>query len=113
MIVSEIMTKHPLTVIPDTPIEIAAKLMRKYKIASLPVLDQGKVAGIITESDLFDAFIKIMGGNIRGSKLMLTLEDKPGALANVTYIISKHGSNILSIVTGRHATKEGESMIHL
>jgi len=62
MIVSEIMTKHPLTVTPDTPIKIAAKLMRKYKIASLPVLDQGKVAGIITGSDLFDAFIKIMGG---------------------------------------------------
>ena len=111
MTVSEVMTKHPLTVTPDTPIEIAAKLMRKYKIASLPVLDKGKVVGIITKSDLFDAFIEIMGGNIRGSKLILTLEDKPGALANVAYIISRHNANILSVVTSRRATRGRENLI--
>ncbi len=111
MIVSEVMTKHPLTVSPDTPIEIAAKLMRKYKIASLPVLEEGELVGIITESDLFDAFIEIMGGHISGSKIILTLEDKPGALANATHIISRHNANIISVVTTRRGTKEGESLI--
>jgi acetoin utilization protein AcuB len=111
MIVSEIMTKHPLTVTPDTPLEIAAKLMRKYKISSLPVLDKGKIVGIITESDLFDAFIDIMGGNVRGSLLVLNLEDTPGALANVTHIISQHKTNILSIVTSRRKSSVGESDI--
>ncbi len=113
MIVSEIMTKHPLTVTPDTPIEVAARLMRRYKIASLPVLDEGQLIGIITESDLFDAFIEIMGGNVRGSKLIIPLEDKPGALANVTHIISKHGANILSIVTHRRGSERGESLIYI
>ncbi len=113
MIVSEVMTKHPLTVTPDTPIEVAAKLMRKYKIASLPVLEEGKVVGIITESDLFEAFIEIMGGNVRGSKLIMSLEDKPGALANVTHIISKHGANILSIVTNRKTPAGGKSTIYI
>ncbi len=111
MRVSEIMTKHPLTVTPDTPIEVAAKLMRKYKIASLPVLEEGKVVGIITESDLFDAFIEMMGGYIRGSRLVLNLEDKPGTLANVTHIISMHGANILSIVTNRRAHRDGKYVI--
>ncbi|RTZ93032.1 MAG: hypothetical protein DSY91_02765 [Deltaproteobacteria bacterium] len=110
MIVSEIMTKHPLTVTPDTPIEFAAKLMRKYKIASLPVIDEGKLVGIITESDLFDAFIEIMGGNVKGSKLILTLEDKPGSLANATHIISRHNANIISVVSTRRGVKEGESL---
>jgi len=113
MIVSEVMTKHPLTVSPDTPIEIAAKLMRKYKIASLPVLEEGELVGIITESDLFDAFIEIMGGHISGSKIILTLEDKPGALANATHIISRHNANIISIVTTRRGIKEGESLISI
>lgn len=113
MIVSEVMTKHPLTVTPDTPIEVAAKLMRKYKVASLPVLDEGKVVGIITESDLFEAFIEIMGGKVRGSKLIMPLEDKPGALANVTHIISKHGANILSIVTNRKVPKGEKSIIYI
>ncbi len=111
MIVSEVMTKHPLTVSPGTPIEIAAKLMRKYKIASLPVLDEGALVGIITESDLFDAFIEVVGGNIRGSKIVLTLEDKPGALANVTHIISRHNANIISVATTRRGIPEGESLI--
>lgn len=104
MAVSEIMTKHPLTVTPDTPIEVAAKLMRKYKVASLPVLETGRLVGIITESDLFDAFIEIMGGNIRGSRIIMNLEDKPGTLANVTHIISMHGANILSVVTSRRSS---------
>ncbi len=111
MIVSEVMTKHPLTVTPQTPIEVAAKLMRKYKIASLPVVEEGKVVGIITESDLFDAFIEIMGGNIEGSKLVLTMEDKPGALAHVTHIISQKKANIISVVTSRKGMREGESLI--
>lgn len=111
MIVSEIMTKHPLTVAPGTSIEIAAKLMRKYKISSLPVLDEGKIVGIITESDLFDAFIDIMGGTVRGSRLVLNLEDTPGALANVTHIISQHKANILSVVSSRRKSPEGKSAI--
>jgi len=110
-VVSEIMTKHPLTVSPDTPIEVAAKLMRKYKIASLPVLEQGRLVGIITESDLFDAFIEMMGGHIRGSRIILDLEDKPGALANVTHVISMHGANILSVVTSRRPLRDGKYRI--
>ncbi len=113
MIVSEIMTKHPLTVSPDTPIEVAAKIMRKYKIASLPVLDEGILVGIITESDLFDAFIEIMGGHIGGSKIVLVLEDKPGSLANVTHVISRHNANIISVVSTRRGVKEGESLISI
>ena len=111
--VSEIMTKHPLTVSPDTPIEVAAKLMRKYKIASLPVLKAGTLVGIITESDLFDAFIEVMGGNIRGSRIILSLEDKPGALANVTHVISMHGANILSVVTSRRPMDDGKFRIFI
>jgi len=47
------MTKRPITVHPDTPIDDALKLMRDSKVRRLPVLDKaGKLVGIITEKDL-------------------------------------------------------------
>ena len=53
MLVGERMTKRPITIAPDTPIEDALKLMRESKVRRLPVLDkEGKLVGIITEKDL-------------------------------------------------------------
>ncbi|HEX7588356.1 MAG TPA: CBS domain-containing protein [Anaerolineae bacterium] len=51
--VDEIMTRDPISVEPDTSIDAAARLMLERKIGGLPVVDGGKVIGIITESDIF------------------------------------------------------------
>jgi acetoin utilization protein AcuB len=51
--VGEIMTRDPVTVTPDTSIEAAARLMLEHKIGSLPVIDNARLLGIITESDIF------------------------------------------------------------
>ena len=55
--VSEAMTRDVITVEEDCPIEDAARLMRDNEIGGLPVMRDGKVVGIITESDLFDVFL--------------------------------------------------------
>ncbi len=51
--VGEIMTRDPFTVAPDTSIEAAARLMLDHKIGSLPVVQETRLVGIITESDIF------------------------------------------------------------
>lgn len=51
--VSRIMTKNVMTVSPDTPIADAARMMLDYKIGGIPVMEDGKLVGIITESDIF------------------------------------------------------------
>ncbi len=51
--IGEIMTREPISIAPDTSIEAAARLMLERKIGGLPVVDAGKVVGIITESDIF------------------------------------------------------------
>jgi CBS domain-containing protein len=51
--VGEIMTRDPIAIAPDTSIDAAARLMLEHKIGGLPVVDNGKVVGIITESDIF------------------------------------------------------------
>ncbi len=51
--VDEIMTRDPIAIEPDTSIDAAARLMLERKIGGLPVVEGGKVIGIITESDIF------------------------------------------------------------
>lgn len=56
--VDTIMTRHPKTVTPTTTIKEAARIMLESKISGLPVVEQGKVVGIITESDIFRGLIE-------------------------------------------------------
>ena len=60
--VEEVMSAPVGGIGPDEPIEKAAALLRSRKIGALPVLSDGELVGIITESDLFDAFSKLLTG---------------------------------------------------
>ncbi len=97
--VEEIMTRDVITITPDTPVEEAALLMRERKVGGLPVVEDGKLVGIITESDIFEVMIKVMGVRKGGTRLTLELEDRPGALAEALGLIKKHEVNVLSVVT--------------
>ncbi len=60
--VREIMTTDPLTVTPQTSLTDAAKLMLHHKIGGLPVVEGNTVVGIITESDIFRAYVRLAEG---------------------------------------------------
>jgi|SRR3972149_706916 len=60
--VDRIMTKDPITVTPATRLSEAAKLMLQHKIGGLPVLEGHKLVGIITESDIFRAYVRLAEG---------------------------------------------------
>jgi CBS domain-containing protein len=62
--VEEIMNK-PITVLEDTPLEEAARLMVENGIGCLPVMRDKDLVGIITETDIFKAFAEILGGGAR------------------------------------------------
>lgn len=63
--VGGIMTPNPITVSPDTPLEEAARLILENKIGGLPVLKEGRLVGILTESDLISALIELTSGETR------------------------------------------------
>lgn len=52
MKVRDIMTKNPVTVSADDPVRTAAGLLRNHRIGGLPVMDQGTLVGVVTESDI-------------------------------------------------------------
>ncbi len=99
MTVAEIMTKDAVTVSPDTPIEEAALIMRRKKVGGLPVLEDGKLVGIITESDIFEALCEVMGVHQKGTRLTVEIEDRPGALAEVLDVLRNHEANVRSVAT--------------
>lgn len=97
--VSEIMTRNVITISPDISIEEATILMHDNKIGCLPVVEEGNLVGIITEDDIMEILIDVMGMKEKGSRLEILVEDKPGSLADVTKIIKEHNVNIVSVVT--------------
>ncbi|HTF57916.1 MAG TPA: CBS domain-containing protein [Planctomycetota bacterium] len=68
-----VMAKPVLTVAPDDTLEHAAKIMLENEVSGLPVLDGGRLLGMITESDVFEAFNEIMGTEEAGARIMLTV----------------------------------------
>lgn len=88
-----------ITISPDTLIEEAVQLMHDHKIGCLPVLEQGKLYGIFTETDALDHLVDIFGFKQKGTRLTLALEDKPGAMLGILEIFKKYNINIISIVT--------------
>ncbi len=106
--IAKVMSRDPITIGSDALLEQAAVVMREAKIEMLPVLDAGRLVGVITESDLLDAFIEIMGFKDQGTRLVVEAPDVPGALAQLGAVTGKHGANIqhLAVYRGSGETSD-------
>ena len=111
--IREIMTRKVYTVTPETPIEEAARLMLEHKIGGLPVLQAGRLVGIITETDILRAFVEVIGIQQEQTRLELVLEDRPGAFLEVCQTIQGQGGDIVSVVsaTASHRDEERKVLI--
>jgi acetoin utilization protein AcuB len=99
MKVSTVMTKDVITVTEYTPLEEAACIMVDNKIGGLPVLRDDKLVGIITETDLFKAFIELFGAREPGVRVTMLVPEQPGELARITGEIAAMGGNIVALGT--------------
>jgi acetoin utilization protein AcuB len=99
--VSELMVpkEKVITITPDTLIEEAIQLMHDYKIGCLPVIDQGKLYGIFTETDALAHLVDVFGSKQRGTRLTVAFEDKAGTMAGIFEVFKKHHVGVISIVS--------------
>jgi len=58
LLVKDVMTTDPITTTPDTPLVDAARLLMERKIGCLPVVDAGRLVGILTEGDFVSLFVR-------------------------------------------------------
>lgn len=98
-LVSEIMSRNVLTTSPNTPIEEAARVMRSNKVGALPVIKNGDLVGLITESDIFRAFISVMGADLGGIRITFDVTDDEDVIELVSRLARKHGLKVASILS--------------
>jgi acetoin utilization protein AcuB len=97
--VKEVMTKKVLITNVDTPIEEAARVMADNKVGGLPVMRDGKVVGIITETDLFKILLEMMGARQKGVRISVLVPNVAGEIAELSEAISQADGNILALGT--------------
>ncbi|MGO8988310.1 MAG: CBS and ACT domain-containing protein [bacterium] len=100
MKVKEIMKKNPVTITPDTPFEEALRLGQEKKIGSFPVVDNGKLVGITTESDIIRFVTRVLGLKEEGSRITIEgLGGKFGDLEKIVAVANQHHTIILSMMS--------------
>ncbi len=99
--VEEVMTPDVLTIRTATPIEEAARIMSDNNVGALPVLEDERVVGIITETDLFKIFLDLMGARDQGVRVSALVPDKIGGLAALAKAIAEAGGSFVSFGQSR------------
>jgi len=100
--INGVMSENLITVSPSTTLEEAAQLLLKHKIGGLPVVEQGRLVGIITTSDILKAFLDVMGASVgESTRIDLILEGEEHGLVAASRIVSREGGEILGVGTYR------------
>jgi acetoin utilization protein AcuB len=97
--VERVMTKDVIAIDEDTPLEEAARIMADNKVGGLPVMHDGKIVGMITETDLFKIFLEMLGARERGIRLSVMVPNAIGELAKLTQAVFEICGNIISLGT--------------
>ena len=98
--VADVMQKDVITVTDTTTIEEAALVMAREKIGGMPVLSEvGKVVGIISSTDIFRAFVTVMGLDSGKTRLTIAVADRKGVLRDIATVLADLDINIDSMVT--------------
>ena len=102
----DLMITEPITVRPEDDVEIAAQLIYKHKIGGMPVVDNGRLVGIITATDILRTFIDMMGILTSTSRIDVVVGDRPGGLKKALQIINDEGADIINV--GMTADQPGQ-----
>jgi len=99
MTVEMIMVKKIISISPGTTIERAARIMQENRIGALPVMEGGKLVGIITTNDVMGVLLRAIGFGEGSTRFIVLVEDRIGVLSEVAQLLKEHQVNIRSLVT--------------
>ena len=95
----DIMTRNPVTVSPETPIEEAAKVLNEKGIGCLPVVSNDELMGIITTCDMLNVLLEVMGVGTPSSRIEISIPGDMGEICNIAGIVKGLGLSIISMVS--------------
>ncbi len=97
--VKKLMTHDVVTITKDTTVEEAARLMVDQDLSALPVVEDGYLLGIVSKSDLFKVLLELFGARHYGIRMSFLVEDKPGAIAEISSVLASNGVDIIAFGT--------------
>jgi acetoin utilization protein AcuB len=94
--VQDVMVKRKdvITTGPGATLEEAARTMARNRIGCLPVVEDGIVAGIITEVDLLVQLSELLGGGVPGVRALIRVPNRIGEFAKITSAVASKGWGI-------------------
>jgi acetoin utilization protein AcuB len=96
------------TIAPEATLEEAADRLITHKIGGLPVVEDGVVVGILTETDLLIELMNLLGAIDTGWRVVMRVPDRPGEFSKLTRAMSERGWGIMamgSVRAPRHPEK--------
>jgi acetoin utilization protein AcuB len=96
---AQIMSRALQTVAPETPIEEAARLMRNSKISTLLVVQKMKLLGLITESDIFRAFVSILESTRGDVRITFEIAPEEDIFSLIAPIALRLGVRVVSLMS--------------
>lgn len=94
---TDLMVRDPITAHPDDDVELAARLIYMHKIGGIPVVEDGRLVGILTESDILRTFIDMMGILSSGQRIDIVAGTQAGVLNKALSTIDDHGADIINV----------------
>lgn len=96
--IKDVMIRKVITVSQYASLEDAIYLMLKNKVGILPVVDNEQVYGVITDRDIFKAFLEVSGYGEEGVRVRFVTEDEVGVLEHIVHLLVEENLNISNAV---------------
>lgn len=96
--VKDVMIHDVITVSRYASLEDATYLMLKNKVGILPVVDNEQVYGVITDRDIFKAFLEVSGYGEEGVRMRFVTENEVGVLEHIIRLLVEENINISNTV---------------
>ncbi|WP_139491360.1 acetoin utilization AcuB family protein [Brevibacillus dissolubilis] len=90
---TDVITAHPLDFIED-----AAATVYEHRVGSLPIVENNKLVGIVTESDILNCLVELFGVNRASSHIEVRVDDRTGMLAEVSQVFREAKVNVISVM---------------
>ncbi len=105
--VKDIMATKVVTISPLDTVETVAMLMEEGGFGGVPVVEEdGTLAGIITDHDIFKVLVHITGVRQGGLQLAFEMPDAPGTMRHIFDLLRNHQSSVISVLSSNNAVEQ-------
>jgi len=106
MTVKDIMVKKPFTISPDMPPEDALQLGQEMGYGGFPVVENNKLVGVVTESDIVRLMTRVLGVTKKGKRITIKASNVFGNMQKIMSILDKNKTVLLSLMSLKEPEEE-------